>query len=446
MSKKAKIMIVGRTNVGKSTLFNRIADNVEAITLNQEGVTRDCLTDIVNWNGVEFELVDTGGISVVESKDEILRQVQKKVMSMMNEAAGMIFVCDYQVGVTDEDKQISRVLLKTGKPLFLAINKADTIETDTQIYEFNRLGVKKMFPISAQHARGIGDLLDAVVELIGRDEEENSGNEDQPSFRATIIGKPNAGKSSLMNLLVKQDFSIVSSVEGTTREAIRSVVGFNKDAFELIDTAGIRRQSGVDSDIERLMVKNSLSAVRNAHLVILMINVEEPYLTAQDLKLSEYVFEEGASLIILFNKVDLLTEDTKAELESSLDEYKFLLKKIETMNISCKDEKNIGKILPLVYKVWQRSLIRMSEDYLTGLFLDELNKRPIYKNKIRMTLFKARQVGAGPIRIELIVKHKNLCTESHLTFFENVLRKAKDLKSAPLFFYVTEKKFGVAIK
>ena len=147
MSKKAKIMIVGRTNVGKSTLFNRIADNIQAITLDEEGVTRDCVSDIVNWNGIDFELIDTGGISVVESKDEILRQVQRKVLSLMDQALGMIFVCDYQVGVTDEDKQIARVLLKTGKPVFLAINKADTLDADMYIYEFNRLGVKQMFPV-----------------------------------------------------------------------------------------------------------------------------------------------------------------------------------------------------------------------------------------------------------------------------------------------------------
>lgn len=445
MSKQAKIMIVGRTNVGKSTLFNRIADNIKAITLDEEGVTRDCVSDTVDWNGINFELIDTGGISVVESKDEILRQVQRKVLSLMDEALGMIFVCDYQVGVTDEDKQIARVLLKKGKPVFLAINKADTLDADMYIYEFNKLGIKKMFPVSAHHARGVGDLLDAVTDLI-KEHKKDQPEEEKPSFRATIIGKPNAGKSSLMNLLVKQDFSIVSSVEGTTREAVRSTVGFNKDAFELIDTAGMRRQSGVESNIEKLMVKNSLSAVRNAHLVVLMINVEEPYLTSQDLKLSEYVFKEGASLVILFNKVDLLNAETREELDRSLDEYKFILKKIETMNISCKDSKNIGRVLPLVYKVWQRSLLRMSEDYLTGLFLDELNKRPIYKNGIRMTLFKARQVGASPIRIELIVKHKNLCTESHLAFFENILRKAKDLKSVPIFFYVSQKKPGVPIK
>ena len=218
------------------------------------------------------------------------------------------------------------------------------------------------------------------------------------------------------------------------------MVGFNKDAFELIDTAGVRRQSGVESNIENLMVKNSLAAVRNAHLVILMINVEEPYLTSQDLKLADYVFREGASLVILFNKTDLLTEETKAQLDHSLLEYQYLLKKIETMNISCKDNKNIGKVLGLVYKVWQRSLQRISNETLTGIFLDELNKKPIYKNGIRMTLFSARQVCASPIRIELIVKHKNLCTEHHLSFFENILRKYKNFKSVPIFFYVNQKK------
>ena len=432
-------MIVGRTNVGKSTLFNRIADNIKSITLNEEGVTRDCISDTVEWGGVEFELIDTGGISVVESKKEIERQVQRKVLSMLDEALAVIFVCDFQVGITDEDKQIARVLLKKKKlPIFLAVNKADTLNVDVEIYKFERLGIKNMFPVSAQHARGVGDLLDAVVETIKLNHKDKATVE-APSFRATIIGKPNAGKSSLMNLIAKQDFSIVSSQEGTTREALRKTIGFNKDAFELIDTAGIRRQSGVDSNIENLMVKNSLAAVRNSHLVILMINVEEPYLTSQDLKLADYVFREGASLVILFNKVDLLNEETKAKLDHSLLEYQYLLKKIETMNVSCKDNKNIGKVLPLVYKVWQRSLQRMSDEWLTGFFLDELNKKPIYKNGIRMTLFSARQVCASPIRIEIVVKHKNLCTDHHLSFFENLLRKEKNFKSVPIFFYVNQK-------
>ena len=438
MSKHAKIMLVGRTNVGKSTLFNRIGDNIKSITLNEEGVTRDCITDTVEWNGVEFELIDTGGISVVESKKEIERQVQRKVLSMMDEALALVLVCDLQVGVTDEDKQIARVILKKGKKVFLAVNKADMLEMNVGMYEFERLGIKDMFPVSAHHSRGVGDLLDAVVETI-KESKQDKATVEAPSFRATIIGKPNAGKSSLMNLLLKQDFSIVSSQEGTTREALRKTVGFNKDAFELIDTAGVRRQSGVDSNIEGLMVKNSLAAVRNSHLVVLMINVEEPYLTSQDLKLADYVFREGASLVILFNKVDLLTEETKARLDHSLEEYEYLLKRIETMNISCKDNKNIGRVLSLVYKVWQRSLQRMSDEWLTGFFLDELNKKPIYKNGIRMTLFSARQVCASPIRIEMVVKHKNLCTEHHLSFFENLLRKKKNFKSVPIFFYVNQK-------
>ena len=439
MKEHAKIMIVGRTNVGKSTLFNRITSKIKSITLDEKGVTRDCISETVEWTGTSFELIDSGGISVVDSKNEIEQQVQRKVLSMLDEVSGMIFVCDFQVGITDEDKQIARVLLKKNKPVFLAVNKADTLEVDVELYNFAKLGIKNMFAVSAQHARGVGDLLDAVVEMIKQEKISNAPDEN-PSFRATIIGKPNAGKSSLMNLLVKQDFSIVSSQEGTTREAVRKIVGFNKDAFELIDTAGIRRQSGVDSNIENLMVKNSLSAVRNSHLVILMINVEEPYLTSQDLKLADYVFQEGASLIILFNKTDLLTDETRAQLDYSLEEYDYLLKKIETLNISCKDNKNVGKVLSLVYKVWQRSLQRMSQEYLTSLFLDELNKRPIYKNGIRMSLFSARQVCASPIRIELLVKNKQLCTDQHLAFFENVLRKAKNFKSVPIFFYVNQKK------
>lgn len=444
MNKLANVVIVGRTNVGKSTLFNKISQTQRSIVLDAEGVTRDCIMEHAEWNGVAFNLVDTGGISLVSKQDYISQQIYNKVEQVIQDAAAILFVCDIQIGITQEDQRIARKLLKLQNDkckIFLVINKVENDYTRMRLYEFEQLGFSKIYGVSSHHSLGIGDLLDDVVQVL---------NAATPVFtqgplipRITLVGRPNAGKSSLINRLTNEDFAIVSPIEGTTREALRKRINFNKAMFELVDTAGIRRQRTVEEGLETMMVKNSLQAIRHAHMVLLLMDASEPQLSAQVLKLAEYAFENGSALILLVNKLDLFTPEMLAQLDDSFVQYEFLMRKIEIMKISCLDGKNINKILPLVETVWERYEQRFTDIYLTDLFKNALLQTPLYKNGKILTFYKAIQTSAAPMRIDLVVRNPELFGQNQFAFFENVLRKAVNLKSVPVIFNTRTKK-GVA--
>ena len=445
MNKLANVVIVGRTNVGKSTLFNKITQTQRSIVLDEEGVTRDCIMEDAEWNGVAFNLIDTGGISLVKKQDYISEQIYKKAEKAIVDAAAILFICDIQVGITQEDKRIARKLLKLQSDkckIFLVVNKVENDYTRLRLYEFEQLGFNKIYGVSSHHSQGIGDLLDEVVQVI---------HAATPSFtqgplipRITLVGRPNAGKSSLINLLTNEDFAIVSPIEGTTREALHKRINFNKAIFELVDTAGIRRQRTVEEGLETMMVKNSLHAIRNAHMVLLLMDASEPHLSAQVLKLAEYAFENGSALILLVNKLDLFTPDMLAQLDNSMLEYEFIMKKMEVMKISCLDGKNINKILPLVVTVWERYETKLTDAYLSDLFKEALLKTPLYKNGKILTFYKAIQVGAAPMRIDLVVRNPELFGQNQISFFENVVRKSMNLKSVPTIFNMRTKK-GTAL-
>jgi len=434
-----KVIIVGRTNVGKSSLFNRIASNVKSLVFDQEGVTRDYISDTVEWAGVKFDLLDTGGVELCKKSDAITCLVTEKVQTLLEQADLLLFVVDSKTGIAQQDIQVRSILHSLKKPVFVLVNKVDSEDQEQDVFEFAQLGFDKMFAVSAAHGRGVADMLDQVVSYISQ-VRNHAKEEEEPEFKVALLGRPNAGKSSLINLLVNQDFSIVSDQAGTTREALRKKVAFNKKVIELIDTAGVRKKGAVSSELESMMVTNALQISKRAHIVLLLIDVQEPHLTSQELKLTSYAFDNGCAVIVLFNKMDLLDEEKKQYLEYSLEKYEYFLKKLETLKISCKTEKNVAKILPLVQKVWDRFSKRFSERYLTDIFMDALKRNPLYKIGKRLTFYKARQVGSAPLRIELVVANKILFESHHLAYFENILRKQQDLKSVPIFLYLTEKK------
>ena len=441
MSLMPKVVIIGRTNVGKSSLFNRLAPKVKSLTLDMPGVTRDMITDFVEWNGAKFELIDTGGIDLCKkASEEMISLVTERVKVALQDAALLLFVVDGQTGIASQDLFIRDFLHELKAPTIVLVNKVDAFGQEDKIYEFYKLGFEEVYGVSAIHGRGIADILDRVVEVISQTKGTTKVVDEEPVFKVAFLGRPNAGKSSLMNLLLKQEFSIVSPVAGTTREALRKRMAFNKQILELIDTAGVRKKSGVTSELEEMMVTNSLQAAKRAHIVLVILDVEEPELTSQELKLTSYAFDNGSAVIVLFNKTDLLDDEKSARLQQSLDEYDYLLKKLETLHISCKTGKNIGKILPLVEQVWQRYATHFSDRYLTDLFMDALVKSPLYKNGQRLTFHKAHQTGMSPVRIELIVKNTEIFEKNHASFFENVLRKAQDLKSIPVFFFPKSKR------
>jgi len=433
--KKTNVVIVGRTNVGKSTLFNKLSVNVKSLALDYEGVTRDFIEDEVCWKDSCFNLVDTGGVSFKKSSDPLLEKIRKIAESRIEKAALVVFVCDGTVGILPEDKTIAKMLHKLNKNVIVIINKIDNKQTQEHIHEFNKLGFKNIIGISAEHGTAIGDLLDTIVEELPA--QETMKEEEKPSYKIVLLGKPNVGKSSLLNLITKKNRAIVADMPGTTREPLKETISFYKEDIHLVDTPGIRRKRAVSEKIETMMVKSAFRALEDTDIVLLLVDSSEGTLVDQEIKLAFYAFtEQYKAVILLFNKQDLVDEDTKAQLEFSLSEYKFFLKKIESLNISCKTDKNIGKIMPLVKKVWKRYSTEFPKEELDILFKEALEKKPLFHKTIPLRLYSTEQIRTAPITIILKVNYPEWFGSSQVSFFENILRKKYDLKGVPIKFLV----------
>ena len=436
MKKLPKVVIVGRVNVGKSTLFNRLSTDVKSITLDYAGVTRDFIKDTVCWKDTCFELIDTGGISLRKTTDPIAEAVRQKALDLVKEAALVLFVCDGKVGVVPEDREISKLLHKMGKETFLVVNKIDTLLAKEQQYEFEKLGHKNIFSISAQHGTGTGELLNNMVDVLPKAEivEDKKG-----VLRVVLLGKPNVGKSSLMNLLVQDERSIVSDIPGTTREPVSEKIKFYKGDIEITDTAGVRRKRAVKEEIETFMVKSSFRALQDANVVLLLVDASEGRLSDQELKLAFYAFENYKALIIIFNKFDLVDEYVKEKLDFELEPYKYFLKKVETANISCKTQKNVGRVLKKINEVFARYTQTFPDDDLTFLFKEALEKRPLFHKTNRLIVRSVKQIGTGPITLLLKVNVPTWFGQSQLAFFDNQMRRNFDLKGVPIKFVVRKK-------
>ncbi|MBA3751177.1 ribosome biogenesis GTPase Der [Candidatus Dependentiae bacterium] len=431
MKIRGSVVIVGRMNVGKSTFFNRVSTDVKSITMDYEGVTRDFIKEDTEWRGVRFNLVDSGGIHLRKSQDPLFELIRSKVLSVIESADVIIFMVDGTVGLLPEDREIATYLHKLKKPCVLVINKSDNKKTDENLHEFDRLGFSNIIAISAEHARGIEDVLDAVVGLLP--EKSLLKPEEKPSFKVMLLGKPNVGKSSLMNALLNEERAIVSEVAGTTREAFSEPITFYKEVIELIDTPGIRRKRAVEGDLEPLMVKSSFQALKKSDIILLLIDGASHTLVDQELKLAFYGFTEHyKAFILLINKEDLMTETGKLDLERCFEEYEHFLKKVPILNISCKTGKNIGRIMPLVSKVWKKYSFEFDNSKINRLFVSSLAKKPLFHNKEHLRVYEVRQVRTAPIVIQMIVNEPDWFEQSQLGFFENILRAEYDLVGAPV--------------
>jgi GTP-binding protein len=431
MKDRATVVIVGRTNVGKSSLFNRMATSVRSMTYDYEGITRDFLRDTVCWQGVCFDLIDTGGISFRKSDDPLSESARKVALSMIDTADLLVFVTDGSVGLIPEDREIAKMLHKTGKPVILVVNKIDVRAAQENIFDFERLGFGTPYGISCQHATGLGDVLEAIVQNIPEKKEVIADS--KPACRVVLLGKPNVGKSSLLNLLVKQERAIVSQEAGTTREALTERIAFHQEDIQVTDTPGIRKKRSVTEPIESLMVKSSLRALEDADIVLLLIDASEGALSDQELKLAFYAFNDlHKSVIMLFNKQDLVDESSKTYLDHHLKEYAQLMNKVERLDISCKTGKNIGKIVPLVTEMWKRANQKFSASELTVLFQQALTQTPLYHKTQLLKVFRVRQVKQAPITLLMIVNVPDWFGPSQLNFFDNILRKTYKLKGVSI--------------
>jgi GTPase len=425
-----KVLIIGRTNVGKSTLFNRLAEEKRSMVFDREGVTRDYIEETISWQGKPFTLIDTGGMSFDKHTDPITKRVREKVLDQLAKASILLFVVDGKNGLTEEDVKIAHVVRKTGKPVFLLINKADNHNAlEENMPEFYSLGLDSIILVSGIHGMGIATLLNSVADAIP---EPVILEDVKPTCKVAIIGRPNVGKSSLMNLLLHHERSIVSDVAGTTREPISENVYYLNDLIQLTDTAGVRRSRKIDDDLEQMMVYSSLQAVKDADLVIIMIDASEGKIADQELKLLFYAYEQRKMMLAVFNKSDLLTEYTRATLEQSIAEYEFILKKIPQIFTSCMTHKNVFKIFNEVQNIWARCTQKFNPQEVDELIKTELTRKYLYRSEQEL---KVHRVNTLPLRVPtfiLDVNHPDWFGSAELNCIENILRQNYDLLGCPV--------------
>lgn len=429
------IAIVGRTNVGKSTLFNRLSYRTKSVIYDAKGVTRDFVSDIVRWQHRMVELIDTGGISIGKHSSIVDKHIYDQAVDVIAQASAVIFVCDGTVGLLPEDRAIAKFLHKQGKPVIVIINKVDCKVVREYVHEFERLGFSAIVEVSAQHGNGIDSLYISVAKHLPK--EKHIASIDH-GYRVAIVGKPNVGKSSLLNLLAQKERTLVADEAGTTREAIAEDITFCKQDVKLIDTPGVRRKRSVNDPLEQLMVKTSLRSIDSADVVVLLVEAQQSRLSDQELKLAFYAFEQKHKpLIIVFNKDDLSDEYSRAMLQDHCDQYAHLLDKVEILTISCKTGKNVGKVLTLVQKVRDRATTPFEDMEVTMYLREQCDWRPLYRNRQELIFRTAKRIESKSVpTFSLVVSHAPWWGESQLGFLENQLRKKYELRSVPVVFSI----------
>jgi len=430
-----KVVLVGRTNVGKSTLFNRIAKRTNVIVFDREGVTRDYLHETILWNNKQFNLIDTGGLATRKTGNPFHEHIQQVGLESCEAADVIIFVCDVKNGMTEEDRQLTRMIYRLKKSTILVLNKSDNKNAfAVNEADFYALGFTQHIATSATHGTGITELLNTVTSYLP---EAKPVKQPPPAFTITLIGKPNVGKSSLMNALLDRQRSIVSDIPGTTRESISERLSFYGEDLLVTDTAGLRRKRKVTERLETLMVKSSLQSVRKADLVILVVDGNAGRLSDQELKLLFYTFEEQhKALLLVFNKRDLMTPETEHLLSYELGPYEHILKYIPKLKISCKTGKNVGYVLREIQKIRTRLATKIPTMELTELIQERLRKRRLFHNRQQLKVRSIKQVSGRNLTFSLCVNFPRAFGQSQLACIENILRRTYDLRGCPLEFIV----------
>ena len=425
---KPLVAIVGRPNVGKSTFFNKVVGKKISIVENFPGVTRDRLYADAEWCGRYFTLVDTGGLEL-KSTDQMWKHIQKQAEIAIETADVIILFTDAKTGLNASDQDVAMKLRKSGKPVVLAVNKLDNYDPE-KLYEFYNLGLGEPFGISAEHGNGIGELLDEVATHI----DQFGDKDDDNSIKLAVVGKPNAGKSSLCNKLLGFDRTIVSDIAGTTRDAIDTKFLYKEQEFTLIDTAGIRKKKSVEEDIEYYSVLRALGAIRRADVCIMMIDANEG-ITEQDVKICGYIHEQGKPSVIVMNKWDLVEKDTNTinRFNYDLNEQLKFMDYILPIYVSAKTGQRTDKILDLAMRVLENANRRISTGQLNDLILDcvRANEPPSVNGK-RLKIKYVTQLGTNPPSFLFFVNETALLHFSYKRYLENNLRKAYDFSGTPI--------------
>ncbi len=433
MSTFPKVLLVGRTNVGKSTIFNRIANNNKSIVFDRDGVTRDYVHEVVNWDDATFDLIDTGGIPLRPGQDLILQSVKKNVVDLLQQATLIVFVADMKQGVCPDDLGIVQLIHRSKRPAIAVINKADNPDiVNYEMADFYQLGFSELIALSAIHGRGMGKLLEIISTEVKKNKETALQIPETPRYKIAIVGKPNVGKSSLLNILLQEERAIVSEVAGTTREPLSESMRLHHELIQLTDTAGIRRKKGVTDSLESIMVKTSFKAIKDADLILLMVDGSEGALADQELKLLFFAHDNKKALILVINKTDKIDDYAQDRMNMSQEFYDFMLKKIPIINISCYEKKNIGVLKETINQVWVRLKQKFQSTKVNDVVQNYLLHRPMYQKGLILKIFKVRFVEA---RVPSFVMHVNRPTEftpAHMQCIENVLRDNFDLVGCPV--------------
>ena len=432
------VAVVGRPNVGKSTLFNRLAGERISIVQDTPGVTRDRIYADVDWLNYKFTLIDTGGMEP-GAEDIILRQILTQAQIAIETADVIIFVTDVKQGVTEADAQVANILRRTKKPVVLAVNKVDDMRKENlDVYEFYSLGIGEVYPISAGQALGLGDMLDAVCAHFPEGAENA---EDEDVIKVALIGKPNVGKSSLINRILGEDRLIVSNIPGTTRDAIDTPFELDGQKYVLIDTAGMRRKSKIKEDIEKYSIIRAVAAVERCDVAVLVIDAQEG-ITDQDAKIAGIAHERGKAAIIAVNKWDAIEKDDK-----TMNKF---LKDIATdlaymsyaprVFISALTGQRVIKMLDTVKEVYANNCLRVSTGVLNDVLVEAMAmQQPPAEKGRQLKIYYMTQVGVKPPTFVIFVNDRELMHFSYRRYIENQLRQNFGFKGTPIHFVVRQK-------
>ncbi|MBU8907228.1 ribosome biogenesis GTPase Der [Desertibacillus haloalkaliphilus] len=426
---KPVLAIVGRPNVGKSTIFNRIVGERVAIVEDLPGVTRDRIYSSGEWLNREFNLIDTGGIEIGD--EPFLEQMREQAELAIKEADVIVFIVNGREGVTSADEEVAKILFRSKKPIVLGVNKIDNPDMQEQLYEFYSLGMGDPIGVSGAHGIGLGDLLDEVVSHFPNEEEDDY---DQDTIRISLIGRPNVGKSSLVNAMLGEERVIVSNIPGTTRDAIDTP--FTKDGQEyvLIDTAGMRKRGKVYESTEKYSVLRALKAIERSDVVLVVINAEEGIIE-QDKKIAGYAHEAGRAVVIVVNKWDTLEKDDKTmqKFEQKIRDHFLFLSYAPILFVSAKTKQRLQHVLPKVEQVSENHNLRVPTNVLNDLVMDAvaMNPTPTDKGR-RLKINYVTQVAVSPPTFVFFVNDPELMHFSYERFLENRLRDTFEFEGTPI--------------
>ena len=436
---KPVVAIVGRPNVGKSTLFNALAGEMISIVKDTPGVTRDRIYADVTWLDREFTLVDTGGIEP-ESKDIILSQMREQAQIAIDTADVILFLTDVRQGLVDADSKVADMLRRSAKPVLLVVNKVDSFEKFmTDVYEFYNLGIGDPLAVSSASRLGLGDMLDEVIKYFPKGAETEE-EDDRP--RVAIIGKPNVGKSSIINKLLGEQRVIVSDIAGTTRDAIDTDIVYNGKEYVFIDTAGLRRKSRIKEELERYSIIRAVSAVERADVVLMVIDAVEG-VTEQDAKIAGIAHERGKGIIIVVNKWDAIEKNdrTMREYENEVRRVLSFMPYAEIMYVSAQTGQRLVKLYDMIDMVIENQSMRVATGVLNEIMMEAvaMQQPPSDKGK-RLKLYYITQVSVKPPTFVIFVNDKELMHFSYTRYLENKVREAFGFRGTSLKFFIRERK------